>query len=141
MNYKAVHLLLADDDYDDCFLFEEALSELPTLVRLTTVHDGQELMELLGRKNERLPDLLFLDINMPLKNGLECFEEIRQSERLKTLPIILFSTSFRKDVAHLLHQYGVRHYVQKPSDFTQLTVVVQLALTMLSENNFNDPPQ
>ena len=72
------NILLADDDQDDCLLFKEALDELAITVQLTAVQNGEELMQLLN-KAEILPDLMFLDLNMPRKNGMECLFAIKQS--------------------------------------------------------------
>ncbi|HET6557941.1 MAG TPA: hypothetical protein VFG54_11545, partial [Prolixibacteraceae bacterium] len=62
------HVLLADDDKADCLHFKEALEELPVSARLTIVHNGEQLIEQLTKKGNKLPDVLFLDLNMPRKN-------------------------------------------------------------------------
>ncbi|MVM38046.1 response regulator [Spirosoma sp. HMF3257] len=67
MNINQWHLLLADDDEDDCLFFKEALSRLPIASDLTTVQDGEQLMQLLTNRADPLPDALFLDLNMPRK--------------------------------------------------------------------------
>ncbi len=79
-DYKPIHrklnIILAEDDYDDRLLFEEAIDELPISVELTTFDNGDELMEWLKNKSE-LPDALFLDLNMPRKNGFAALGEIK----------------------------------------------------------------
>jgi len=75
MNAVHYNLLLADDDTDDCFFFREALGELPFMSTLTTVNNGVELMNRLTDQSYHLPDILFLDLNMPLKTGIECLME------------------------------------------------------------------
>ena len=117
-------VFLADDDKDDCFLFEEALSEIASSVKLTMVHDGEQLMQLLTKRMD-LPRFLFLDLNMPRKNGFECLREIKGDERLKELAVIIFSTSFQQDAADWLYKNGAQHYVRKPSDFTELKKIIQ----------------
>jgi CheY-like chemotaxis protein len=72
-----LRVLLADDDADDCLFFKEALEELPLSTSLTIVNDGDQLMKWLLKNTSRLPHVLFLDLNMPRKNGFECLTEIR----------------------------------------------------------------
>ena len=67
--HAPIHILLADDDIDDISFFDKALKELPVSVNLTTVNDGHQLMNYLSENLEHLPDVLFLDLNMPRKNG------------------------------------------------------------------------
>lgn len=83
MNFKQLNILLADDDSDDCLFFKEALRELLLSTNLTTVHDGEQLMQLLTNETNVLPHVLFLDLNMPRKNGFECLTEIKLSKKLK----------------------------------------------------------
>ena len=135
------HILLADDDKDDCLLFTDALNDLPLATQLTTVRHGEELMLLLHAKKE-LPDLLFLDLNMPRKNGFECLIEIKQSEKLRTIPVIIFSTSFEPDIVNLLYKNGARHYICKPNAFEQLVAVIHRAITItLQENRLSQIPR
>ena len=72
MNKKNLNILLADDDTDDCIFFKEALDELLIKTNLRTMHDGEQLMIYLGGTSRELMDVLFLDINIPRKNGFEC---------------------------------------------------------------------
>jgi CheY-like chemotaxis protein len=83
-----LNLLLADDDHDDCIFFKAALGGIDQQLNLTVVNDGVELMEFLSSQTGPLPDVLFLDLNMPRKNGFECMNEIKSNEKLKTLPVI-----------------------------------------------------
>ena len=98
------NLLLADDDIDDCTFFEDALEELPISATLLTVNDGVQLMNYLSAKSDNLPDALFLDLNMPRKSGFECLSEIKLINKLKDLPVIIFSTSLNMEVVDLLYQ-------------------------------------
>jgi len=77
MNLKQLNILLADDDIDDCIFFKEALEEFTIPSNLTTVNDGEQLMQILTDETNQLPNILFLDINMPRKNGFECLSEIK----------------------------------------------------------------
>lgn len=128
-----INILFADDDRDDCFLFEDALKEISLFTHLTTVHDGEQLMQLLNEKKEHLPDILFLDLNMPRKNGFECLLEIKRTEKLKRLPVLIFSTSFESKAVNLLYKNGAQHFILKPGDFMQLKKIIQQALNIISQ--------
>src|SRR5580704_5402709 len=93
-----LNILLADDDIDDCIFFEEALEECPLSTHFTCVPDGEQLMQLLTNETNGLPHVLFLDLNMPRKNGFECLSELKVDKKLKQLPVIIFSTSFEQAV-------------------------------------------
>ena len=120
MNAFVHTLLLADDDSDDCIFFKDALDDLPVSVNLITVKDGVELMQTLSSNTQQLPDILFLDLNMPRKTGFECLSEIKENERLKHLPIIILSTSLDMKVVNSLHDMGAHYYIRKPGEFKQL---------------------
>jgi len=138
---STINILLADDDKDDRELFKEVLDELPFSFRLETVYDGEQLMQLLNHANKQLPDVLFLDLNMPRKNGFECFSELRRNENLKKLPVIIFTTSFEPEVINLLYDKGAQYYIRKPNDYAQLKKVIHLAITLISQTNLIKPPK
>ena len=136
---KSYHILLADDDADDCFFFEEILADHPVNTILHTVHNGTELMRVLSDHEIALPDVLFLDLNMPRKNGTLCLTEIKNNIRLHSLPVIVYSTSFDEAAAHLLYEKGAHHYICKPGDFLELRKVVLEALNSITKNNAVKP--
>ncbi len=127
------YLLLADDDKDDVDLFTDALNELEELTVLKTVHDGEQLMNFLINEADRLPDMLFLDLNMPRKNGYECLAEIKDNDRLKNLPVIIFSTSFNLEAVNALYNNGALYYISKPNEFTKLKKVIHNAISAASK--------
>jgi len=133
------NLLLADDDHDDCTFFKEALEDLPIEAKLSTVHDGVQLMNFLSTKAGTLPDVLFLDLNMPLKNGVECLSEIKSIREFENLPVIIFSTSFNIEVVDLLYQKGAHYYIRKPGDYDQLKKVILAAVTLAKKNKSIQP--
>lgn len=138
MYSKSFKILLADDDFDDCNFFKDALEALPQTTTLTTVHDGDELMSYLTENAEQLPHVLFLDINMPRKNGFECLAEIKQHNKLKDLPVVMFSTSNEHDKINVLFKTGADVYVRKPSNFAQLVQIIHHALPLAAENIFSN---
>jgi len=139
MKVNPINLLLADDDADDCLFFKEALEELPITSSLKTVNDGEQLMHLLNSMQDTLPDILFLDLNMPRKSGLECLSEIKMDEKLRLLPIIIYSTSFDHDVVNLVYERGAHHYIRKPVEFSDIKKVILEALTIIGKENPAEP--
>lgn len=133
MAANELRLLLADDDTDDCLSFKEALEELPLSTHLTIVNDGDQLMKLLLKNSSQLPHVLFLDINMPRKNGFECLAEIKGNDKLKALPVIMYSTSSEQAVMERLYQIGAQHFIRKPFDFSQFKKVIHYSLTLIMQ--------
>ena len=127
-----LHLLLADDDIDDCDFFKDAIDELSATLKLTIVNNGVELMEFLIKNQDNTPDLIFLDLNMPKKSGLECMVEIKSSDSLSHIPIIIYSTSLDQMVVNSLYQMGAHHYIQKPAEFASIKSVIQKVVTLYS---------
>ncbi len=127
-----LHLLLADDDIDDCDFFKDAIDELSATLKLTIVNNGVELMEFLIENPDNTPDLIFLDLNMPKKSGLECMVEIKSSDSLSHIPIIIYSTSLDQMVVNSLYQMGAHHYIQKPAEFASIKSVIQKVVTLYS---------
>ncbi len=142
MNTKQQHtplnILLADDDKDDRFFFAKALEQLSIKTKLTTVSNGEKLMEYLAKNSEKQPDILFLDLNMPRKNGSECLTEIKSNKKIKDFPIILYSTSLNDEIADILYRNGAHYYMRK-CDLSELEKQLQHILAMLVENNFKRP--
>ena len=136
MSSNHLNLLLADDDKDDRLFFKAALEEMPVSTHLTTVHDGEQLMQLLTKETNELPHVLFLDLNMPRKNGFECLLEIKLNKKLKQLPVIIFSTSFEQEVVNLLYKNGAQYFMRKPAEFSQLKKLIQQALTLIAQDLF-----
>lgn len=135
-----LHLLLADDDKDDRFFFNKVLKQLTIPVELTTVDDGVQLMDFLSDHIGDLPDALFLDLNMPRKNGSECLAEIKLNQKLKNLPVIIYSTSLPDDTADLLYKNGAYYYIRK-TYLLDLKKILEYILPLLLEKNFKRPPR
>jgi CheY-like chemotaxis protein len=125
METEPMHILLADDDEADRLLFIDAFAELAVKNEVSTVKTGIELMEWLNNGTNSLPHLIFLDLNMPGKSGLDCLQEIRNTERLKNILIAIYSTSnSEKDVEDTFF-YGANVYITKPADFHVLRQTLQ----------------
>lgn len=134
MNPNPLRILLADDDKDDRVFFENALKEIPIATHLTSVQDGEQLMDYLTDNLKHLPDILFLDLSMPRKTGFECLTEIKEDQKLKALPVLVFTTSFvrnndfEKSLISTLTKIGAEEYIRKPADFQQLKQIIHRAL-------------
>jgi CheY-like chemotaxis protein len=139
MNVKKLNVLLADDDPDDCQFFKATLAVLDLPTDLTVVHDGEQLMCLLLDEATLLPDVLYLDLNMPRKNGFECLSEIKSNPKLNRLPVIVFSTSFEQEVVNRLYSSGAQYFIRKPSEFSQFKKIIQQSLTLVVGGNNSQP--
>ncbi|MBC7382429.1 MAG: response regulator [Bacteroidia bacterium] len=131
----SIHILLADDDKDDCLFFKDVIEELSFSVSLTIVQDGEQLMQHLVTVSTNLPYALFLDMNMPRKNGLKCLTEIKNHSTLKNLPVIVFSTSYDAEKAIQLYNTGAYYFICKPSDFEELKKVIHQAILLVKQND------
>jgi CheY-like chemotaxis protein len=138
MTSGLLKILLADDDYDDCLFFKKALEDLHLPTHLAIVHDGEQLMSYLSANSKNLPDILFLDLSMPRKDGLECLAEIKKDKKLKDLSLVMLSTSNSKDTINRVFNIGANVYIHKPGDFVQLKQVIHHALPIASEKLFSD---
>ncbi len=139
MLLKELNILLADDDTDDCIFFKKALEDLIIPTNLVAVHDGEQLMDLLMNANNELPHILFLDINMPRKNGFECLSEIKLNDKLNHLPVIVFSTSFEQEVVNSLYNNGAQYFIRKPSEFLKFKEIILQSLTLVALGDITQP--
>ncbi|MEZ0131038.1 response regulator [Flavobacterium sp. LBUM151] len=114
MRYKTI--LQIDDDFDDCEFFQQALEAVSNAVYMA-LHNPVEALQKLTN-NEIKPDLIFLDINMPLMNGIELLEKIKKTDSIKNIPVILFSTGPAPITNSKL--LGAEDYVTKPNNFNEL---------------------
>lgn len=136
---KPIMLLLADDDTDDRKFFQDAIEELSLSVNLTLVENGVELMKLLTADTYTIPHAIFLDINMPSKNGIECLAEIKANNKLKSIPIIMFTTAYSDDLVNTLYAGGVKYFIKKPNDFSELKRVIERAITLIELDSESQP--
>ena len=136
---KPLNILLADDDKDDRFFFKMALDALTTPTELVAVVDGEKLMDYLSENVHQLPDVLFLDLNMPRKNGFECLSEIKLNADFKQLPVIIFSTSYEQEVVNLLYINGAQYFMRKPAEFSQLKKIIQQTVALITKGNMSQP--
>lgn len=132
-------LYYAEDDSDDLEFFNEALASVEQQLSVVNFSDGYQLMEIL-HGDDQLPDVIFLDINLPLKNGYECINEIKSDPKLKHLPVVIFSTSSSPDIIELMLSKGASGYIVKPVNFNDWRGVIERALRILSASRPGDLP-
>ncbi len=116
---KKICVLYADDDADDVELFQEILREIDRSILFLYAADGLQALKVL-REAIVLPDIVFLDINMPLINGKECLMEIRRDEYLKKLPVVMYSTSSTENEVVRCLELGASDYLCKATNSAKL---------------------
>lgn len=118
-NITPLNLLYAEDDIDDRIFFEKVLQEIPIRINYTIVKNGELLMEYLHTLKGPLPDVVFLDLSMPLKTGFECLAEIKENDRLKALNVVMLTASFSRGtelediLKSTLKGMGAMDYIRK----------------------------
>jgi CheY-like chemotaxis protein len=138
--FHTQHVFIADDDEDDRLLFQEVIKELPYLIHLTMARDGEETVKALLSMTP-LPDVVFLDLNMPVKNGLECLEELKSDQKLKALPVVIFSTSSFPGNVNKVYDVGAHLYIRKPNDFLTFKRVIQHVFSINWKETIAQPPR
>lgn len=117
------NILLIDDDDDDQEIFLTAIEEVDCEVKCTALSDATEALQKLVSK-DLTPDLIFLDLNMPVMNGQQFLTEIKKTEGLKTIPVIIISTSTHTPTIKLTKDLGASEFITKPSKFDELVNIL-----------------
>jgi len=125
-----MNIILADDDADDRTLFEEAIDEIEIKTKLSLFNDGKALMDYLLLPNCMLPEIIFLDLNMPIKDGLQCLTEIRENETLRNVCVAIYSTSSSEEDIEETFVKGANIYINKPNSFKALKKAVERVLKL-----------
>jgi CheY-like chemotaxis protein len=134
-------IFLAEDDADDRMFFEDVLKEVSINTNLVMADDGVELMSVLEETVPPPPDIIFLDLNMPRKNGFECLKEIRQTDKLSKIPVIIFSTSDNAQAIDKTYSLGANYYMQKPRTFALLKKAIETVLSTELESGGKQVPK
>lgn len=123
-----ITLLIVDDDPDDRFFFIEAAKEIDKNIECITAGDGQKALDLLRSRLASLPDLIFLDVRMPLLDGKKCLLEIKKDERLKHIPVIIYTTSRVIEESIELKKLGAIHFISKPANTDEIYYLISVML-------------
>jgi CheY-like chemotaxis protein len=119
---EVLNVLFVDDDADEFYLFNEAIEQSEQQVNMTRAKDGNDLMKILSTGN--YPDIIFMDLNMPYKDGLETLVELKSSSAFQNIPVIIFSTTSNSTQINTCYEQGANMYVVKPESFDQITNMV-----------------
>lgn len=138
-------VLIAEDDPDDRMLIREAFEERCPNCRLHFVQDGEELMAFIGESlsdakslsPSALPDMVLLDLNMPLKDGRESLIELRNNALFEQVPTVVMTTSESDEDKQFCLANGADDYLVKPSSYTKLLDVVESLQPYFSKNTGN----
>ena len=133
-----VTIVLADDDEDDRFFFREALEELGK-VNFVAAEDGVHLMDVLAKLDAQ-PDAIFIDINMPRKDGYECVKELRKNPKYLNTPLIVYSTSKNPRDVDAMYLNGASLYIQKSNSIEHLKDTIKGFFEM-DINDIVPPPK
>ncbi|MEB2780970.1 response regulator [Algoriphagus sp. C2-6-M1] len=122
-NLKLAHILLVEDNEGDILLTLDAFEESKFETQVSVARNGQEALDFLNKKGEfsnaQRPDIILLDINIPIFNGLEVLEGIKQDESLKKIPVIMLTTSSnQKDIEKAYKNY-CNSYIKKPLEMDE----------------------
>jgi CheY-like chemotaxis protein len=127
LDFAPLKIFLADDDEDDRDFFSEALSSVYPNCELLMVNNGEKAISFF-RENTYVPDFVFLDINMPKKNGIECLKFIKSMHPAADFHVVMLSTSSTTSVVDMSYQHGASVYIQKPSRFNELVRYLKYCL-------------
>ena len=125
---KIRHIVMADDDEDDYEFFKTAAEKACVPVKVSHAVNWLELLRFLDK--EPLPDLVFLDLNMPVKNGLECLQLIRSEKRYDQVGVFIYSTSSSKKDIEETYKHHANHYIVKPDKYDEITRIVETICEM-----------
>ncbi len=120
MRPGSLRILLIDDDLDDRELFEMALHELRLDADIRTARDGVDALELLSCPVSAVPDIIFLDLNMPRMDGRQLLVRLRSQDRYRQVPVVVYSTSTASAERQSVQRLGATDYLVKPSTFGAL---------------------
>lgn len=123
---KTKRFLLVDDDMDDAMVFGEVLAEVDPGIGFQTAPNGQEALEQLLQPGAPLPDLIFMDLNMPRMDGKQCLFEIKNNAQLQHIPVMMYTTSSHSADIEQSMQLGAICFITKPSDFKELKTILSI---------------
>lgn len=122
-------ILLVDDDVDDQHIFQEALKNLRPDINLHLACNGLEALHKLNTPESKQPDIIFLDLNMPMMNGKEFLEELKKTNSFSHIPVIIYTTSSRNEDRDTTLALGARDFLVKAHNYTELVEQLQKVIS------------
>ena len=133
-----MHILMADDDKDDYLFLKEAAEKAGEPLQVSYAANWLELWRFIIKT---IPDLLFLDINMPVKDGIECLQLLRQERKYDNIPILIYSTSVNKSDIDKAYQNGANYFIVKPNAIEDITNIIKRLISMSKDALLSVPPR
>jgi DNA-binding response OmpR family regulator len=127
-----MNILIVDDDEDDRDLFCDAVSVVDPQINCIMARNGEEALSGLKSDHFPRPDLIFLDLNMPRVNGVQCLREIKSHTALSTIPVVIYSTSKRKEDKDATKNLGAIYFISKPSSLRELCDEIAIAINIIN---------
>ena len=127
--HKHVHIVLTDDDPDDCFIFSSLSKEVNEKIGITCLGDCESLIDYLERS--KAPDIIFLDLNMPVMSGQDCLKAIKSHANWQDIPVVIYSTASRQAIIDECYGLGANMYIVKPNDSDRLKKAIEAAIAQL----------
>lgn len=134
----AMHILLADDDKDEFYILQEAAKRAPHNLKISYAANWLELLRSILKT---LPDMLFLDLYMPVKNGIECLQQLRQDKKYDEVPIIIYSTATSKSDIDRAYKNGANYFVVKPDAIEDISGIIKKICSFDKEILLSVPPR
>ncbi len=128
------NIFLVDDDADDQLFFVDALKEIDAEITCGIANNGKEALEKLKALHV-LPEIVFLDLNMPFMNGYECLSHLKNELKLSKIPVVVFTTSNDPKDAEITHQLGADVFLSKPNEFNKLRSKLERILNLNFREN------
>jgi CheY-like chemotaxis protein len=126
--------LLIDDDTDDRELFTEVLAAVDPIITCNQAIDGEEAFQKLQKGIEQ-PDIIFLDINLPVMNGWQFLRKLKTADGLKHIPVIMYSTSSDQTDKETANTLGASCFLTKPNSYRDLKGVLEVIVVAAKQNN------
>lgn len=136
--FTNMHILMADDDKDDFYIFKEAAKSISDTLKISYAGNWIELSRFMLKI---LPDVIFLDLNMPVKNGLECLHLLREDKKYDDIPIIIYSASVSKTDIDQAYKNRANHFIIKPNSIEDIADMIKKLCATDRKTLLSVPPR
>ncbi|MEO6721018.1 MAG: response regulator [Ferruginibacter sp.] len=123
-------VIIIDDDIEDQEIFQDALHEVDSTVECITFRGCEEALGYLEKNLNKLPEYIFLDLNMPKMNGKQCLKVLKENASLKNIPVIIYSTSYQQKEKDETASLGASYFLTKPTSIIELKKQIKHILTL-----------